>query len=123
MSATLQEIQSTVNSEITRDYPNNLTSDLQNLVVLGLTEEAGEVAGLRKRNLRNNARDVGRGGREEYIDELGDVLWYLTACCALFNTDLDEIWRANRQKLEERYGRSECEGQCELPSTLYPGEN
>lgn len=123
MSATLQEIQSAVNSEIMRDYPNNPKHDLQNLVVLGLTEEAGEVAGLRKRNLRNNARDVGRGGREEYIDELGDVLWYLTACCALFNTNLDEIWQMNRQKLEERYGRFECEGQCEFPSTLYPGEN
>ena len=123
MSATLQEIQSTVNSEIMRDYPNNLTSDLQNLVVLGLTEEAGEVAGLRKRNLRNNARDAGRGGREEYIDELGDVLWYLAACCALFNTDLDEIWRANCQKLEERYGRTECEGQCEFSLSLHNGED
>ena len=121
MSATLQEIQNAVNSEIMRDYPNNLTRDLQNLVVLGLTEEAGEVAGLRKRNLRNNARDVGRGGREEYIDELGDVLWYLAACCALFSTDLDEIWQMNRQKLEERYGRTECEGQCKLPESLYPG--
>ena len=106
MSATLQEIQNTVNSEIMRDYPSTRTRDLQDLVVLGLTEEAGEVAGLRKRNLRNNARDAGRGGRDEYIDELGDVLWYLTACCVLFNTDLDEIWRMNRQKLEERYGRT-----------------
>lgn len=108
MATTLAEVQETIRSSLLRDYPSTFTTQLQDLLVLGLNEEAGEVAGLRKRNLRNNSRDVGRGGREEYIEELGDVLWYLTACCSVFNTDLEEIWKYNKKKLEERYGHVDC---------------
>lgn len=106
MSATLQDIQDAVAAELLRDYGGNgsVGEELKDLLVLGLTEESGEVAGLRKRNLRNNYRDRGRGGREEYVDELGDVLWYLAACCAAFGTNLNEVWKTNRKKLEERYG-------------------
>ena len=106
MTTTLKNIQDAVTAELFRDYGGNGSAgeELKDLLVLGLTEESGEVAGLRKRNLRNNYRDQGRGGREEYVDELGDVLWYLVACCAVFGTDLDEVWTTNRKKLEERYG-------------------
>lgn len=42
---------------------------------LGLNEEAGEVAGLAKKEvLRNNRKDD-----ERWLSELGDVLWYLVA--------------------------------------------
>ena len=106
MPTTLKDMQDAVTAELRRDYDGDVTAseELKDLLVLGLTEESGEVAGLRKRNLRNNYRDQGRGGREEYVDELGDVLWYLAACCAAFGTNLDEIWAVNRKKLEERYG-------------------
>lgn len=97
------EVQADVNREVTRDL---LGKDLQAIAVVGLAEEAGEVAGLYKRQLRQNERDDGKYTKDRYIDELGDVLWYLSMCCATVGTSLDEVWEHNRKKLEERYGRA-----------------
>lgn len=74
------------------------------MVHLGLVEEAGEVAGLMKRVHRNLPKDRERATRENFIDEMGDVLWYLTACCFIHKTSLEEVWEHNKKKLEERYG-------------------
>lgn len=101
--ATLKEVSDNIVAQIYRDY-GGASERLRDLIVLGLNEEAGEVAGLRKRQLRQNYRDVDIDFPKEYMEELGDVLWYLTACCALFGTSLEEIWEYNQKKLEERYG-------------------
>lgn len=104
MPVTLQKVSDTVVAQLVHDY-GGASERLKDLCVHGLTEEAGEVAGLRKRQLRHNSRDTGRATREEFVEELGDVLWYLTACCALYDTSLEEIWLMNQVKLEERYGK------------------
>ena len=68
--------------------------------VCGLTEEAGEVAGLLK-------REVFRGNeipKERWIEELGDVLWYLIAVAKEKDLTLDEIFMYNQTKCTERYG-------------------
>ena len=68
--------------------------------VCGLTEEAGEVAGLLKREVfREN--DV---PRERWVEELGDVLWYLIAVAKEQSITLDEIFMYNQVKCTERYG-------------------
>lgn len=68
--------------------------------VCGLTEEAGEVAGLLKREVfRRN--DV---PREYWVEELGDVLWYLIAVARAQDISLDEIFMYNQIKCAERYG-------------------
>ena len=121
--STLAEVQDSVNYQVYRDYECALSERTQSLTILGLAEEAGEVAGLMKRQLRNNSRDVGKVTRVRYIEELGDVLWYLAACCDQVGTSLEEIWDYNKIKLERRYGNAECDGQCEFPSALYHGEN
>lgn len=101
---TLAEVQTSVNYQVERDYGHVPSERVHSLAMLGLTEEAGEVAGLMKRQLRNNSRDAGKFTRERYIEELGDVLWYLTACCNCVGTTLEEIWEQNTDKLKERYG-------------------
>lgn len=101
---TLSEIQEEVNRQLHRDYGRSITLTLKANVMLGLAEEAGEVAGLMKRVLRNFPKDSARATKENFIDEMGDVLWYLTACCAVQGTSLEEIWEYNKQKLKERYG-------------------
>ena len=121
--STLTEIQKSVNYQVRRDYECVHSERTQSLIILGLAEEAGEVAGLMKRQLRSNSRDAGKVTRERYIEELGDVLWYLAACCDQVGTNLEEIWDYNKIKLEGRYGNGECDGQCEFPSSLYHGEN
>lgn len=65
---------------------------------LGLNEEAGEVAGLAKKEvLRNNRKDD-----ERWLSELGDVLWYLVATIVEKGFTLDEVWEYNCKKLQER---------------------
>lgn len=101
---TLKEVQSEVTRQLNRDYEGRHIEDVQPMVLLGLAEEAGEVAGLMKRVLRNFPKDIERVTREEFIDEMGDVLWYLTACSIYHGTSLEEIWEHNVKKLKERYG-------------------
>lgn len=68
--------------------------------VCGLTEEAGEVAGLLKREVfRENEVP-----RERWVEELGDVLWYLIAVAKEQCITLDEIFMYNQTKCSERYG-------------------
>ena len=104
MSQTLTEVQAEVTRQLNRDYGCCATVHVQNLCICGLTEEAGEVAGLMKRVLRNYPADRARCTKDKFIEELGDVLWYLAACCETQGTSLDEIWEYNKQKLKERYG-------------------
>jgi len=66
----------------------------------GLTSEAGEVAGVRKKYLR------GDYGREEYHEklklELGDVLWYMAMICEEYGFNLQTIAQMNVEKLRKR---------------------
>ena len=102
--STLHDVQIEVGRQIARDYGGQLWSPIKTMFHLGLAEEAGEVAGLMKRVLRNFPQDQTRITRENFIDEMGDVLWYLAACCIAHDTTLEEVWTHNINKLKERYG-------------------
>jgi len=43
--------------------------------------------------------------RKELVDELGDVLWMLTACAEHLNVSLDNIASSNLAKLTDRAAR------------------
>lgn len=73
---------------------------LQSFAVMGLNEEAGEVAGLACRECYKN---IGMP-RYKWLEELGDVLWYLTAAAIAKGCTLEELWNYNVEKLEGRYG-------------------
>lgn len=101
---TLTDIQEEIDRQLVRDYGDRSMKEIKLMLHLGLAEEAGEVAGLMKRVLRNFPKDQERATRENFIDEMGDVLWYLTACCTSHDTSLEEIWEHNKNKLKARYG-------------------
>ena len=105
MNTTLTHIQDEVASQIRRDLSQHNELALKSIMIAGLAEEAGEVAGLYKRELRNLPKDQLRCTREHYVEELGDVLWYLTGVALSQGIDLQELWDYNIQKLEERYGK------------------
>ena len=102
---TLKEVQENIFSEIEHDLSHHINLALKSIMISGLAEEAGEVAGLFKRELRNLPKDQERCTREHYVEELGDVLWYLTGVAITHGITLQELWDYNIQKLEERYGK------------------
>ena len=102
---TLREVDVEVVSQIERDLKHKTDAELKSIMISGLAEEAGEVAGLFKRELRNFEKDRARCTTEKYVEELGDVLWYLVGVAYTHGITLEEIWNYNVKKLEERYGK------------------
>lgn len=72
---------------------------------LGLAGEAGEVANIVKKIQRDHGGVINEEIREKLKDELGDVLWYISACADELRLTLDEIAAFNVNKLAKRHGR------------------
>ena len=93
-------------------------------LTFGLLEEAGEIAGVLKRFHR---------GDEDYIEtynadnpelitvpsflaydklesEIGDCLWYLAALCEFLDLDIEDVAKANIEKLKDRQERGVIRG-------------
>lgn len=67
-------------------------------VVLGLVAEAGEVASVWERALREDEEiDV-----DAALDELGDVLYYVARIADWLDADIYEVAKRNRSKLRDR---------------------
>lgn len=69
------------------------------LYSLGIAGEAGEVADYMK-------KVIGHGkefDRSKLVDELGDVLWYVSQLAHIHGIKLEEIMDFNTAKLRERY--------------------
>jgi NTP pyrophosphatase (non-canonical NTP hydrolase) len=77
-----------------------------NYYYLGLTEEAGEVAGLRKRFLR----DEGNIDYAKLNKECGDVLWYVSMICDKYGISLQDVAITNLEKLQDRKERGVITG-------------
>jgi NTP pyrophosphatase (non-canonical NTP hydrolase) len=77
---------------------------------LGLTNEAGEVAGKIKKVIRDNASQFTDDKIIEIVDELGDVLWYLTQLATELDTSLESIAADNLAKLASRAKRGTIGG-------------
>lgn len=78
--------------------------------VLGLAEEAGEVAGKFAKAIRDNNGVIDSERREAIIKELGDVSWMLAEVCTLLNVSLEEVMEKNIAKLESRRERNVIHG-------------
>ena len=75
--------------------------------VLGLNDEAGEVAGKLKKAIREDDREY----LDRMPDELGDVLWYLARSCEELNTSMREVAEGNVDKLFDRKDRGVLHGE------------
>ncbi|MBS1770730.1 MAG: nucleoside triphosphate pyrophosphohydrolase family protein [Acidobacteria bacterium] len=70
---------------------------------LGLAGEAGEVANIVKKIQRDHAGVLTDETKAKLKDELGDVLWYISACADELGLTLAEIAEFNIQKLAKRH--------------------
>lgn len=90
--------------------------------VHGLTEEAGEVAGVMKRFHRGDekysviktgaytATTLSTFARDKLIDEIGDVLWYVAMIADELEVDLEFVATRNISKLADRKNRNVITG-------------
>jgi NTP pyrophosphatase (non-canonical NTP hydrolase) len=78
--------------------------------VLGLTNEAGEVAGKVKKIFRDKDGRIGEAERAALKAELGDVLWYLAQVCTELDLSLEEVAETNLAKLFDRQERGVIQG-------------
>jgi NTP pyrophosphatase (non-canonical NTP hydrolase) len=72
---------------------------------LGLAGEAGEVANIVKKIQRDAGGVTTSETRAKLKDELGDVLWYISACADELGLTLAEIAEFNVKKLAARHRR------------------
>ena len=84
-------------------YPNRLKN--LEYPTLGLAGEAGEVANIVKKIQRDFGGEITDGIRAKLKDELGDVLWYISACADELNLTLTEIAEFNVEKLAKRHNQ------------------
>jgi NTP pyrophosphatase (non-canonical NTP hydrolase) len=78
---------------------------------LGLTNEAGEVAGKIKKIFRDKEGVIGAAEREALKGELGDVLWYLAQVCTELDLSFEEVAAHNLEKLFSRLERGKIGGE------------
>jgi len=77
---------------------------------LGLTSEAGEVAGKVKKVLRDREGDFSEEQIAAIGDELGDVLWYVAVLAADLGLSMQAIAESNVDKLRSRMERGVIKG-------------
>lgn len=70
---------------------------------MGLSGEAGEVSEWHKKKFFHD-RDM---TRKDLVEELGDVLYYYTRLMVLHGVAIEEITKANIDKLNERKAKGE----------------
>ena len=78
----------------TAKYPKRREKEY---LMLGLMNEAGEVGGAFKKEIRDRVDNT-----ELIIDEMGDVLWYLTRLCDVYDIKISELMVNNIDKLFNR---------------------
>lgn len=90
-------------ASVTALYPNRLKN--LEYPTLGLAGEAGEVANIVKKIQRDFGGEITDEIRAKLKDELGDVLWYISACADELNLTLAEIAEFNVEKLAKRHNQ------------------
>jgi NTP pyrophosphatase (non-canonical NTP hydrolase) len=80
-------------------------SDNLPYAALGLSSEAGEVASIIKKWIRDNNSDIEKLDKAAMSKELGDALWYIAVTAHLLGFSLDQIAKGNADKLSDRQKR------------------
>jgi NTP pyrophosphatase (non-canonical NTP hydrolase) len=78
---------------------------------LGLSNEAGEVAGKIKKVFRDKGGEISVEDRAALKGELGDVLWYLAQVCTELDLTLEDVAEHNLEKLSSRLERGRIGGE------------
>jgi NTP pyrophosphatase (non-canonical NTP hydrolase) len=78
-------------------YPNR--GDNLDYVALGLAGEVGEFCGELSKIKRDREGIITQTDRDYFIEELGDILWFVAATAQELDVDLNEVAVLNLNKL------------------------
>jgi NTP pyrophosphatase (non-canonical NTP hydrolase) len=78
-------------------------------LALGLASEAGEVAGVVKKKIRDNTYSLEY--KQKMKKEMGDCFWYLARLCDELDLSIQEVLEANVDKLQSRKQRDKLTGE------------
>ena len=90
-------------TDTTAIYPQD---NAQEYLMYGLISEVGELAG----NLKKVIRDGTPLYTEDFLKELGDVLWYVSQLASSQGFFLSDVARVNVEKLKSRQDRGKLGG-------------
>ena len=93
---TINEYQQLAMTTLNKDIPQN------QLIVnacMGLSGECGEVNDLIKKHMFQGHPL----NKEDLINELGDIAWYLAEAATALDIDLETILKGNIEKLKKRF--------------------
>jgi NTP pyrophosphatase (non-canonical NTP hydrolase) len=79
--------------------PTEKWEDSVVIAALGISGEAGEIAEIIKK-WKGQGHEL---NQNKLVEELGDVLWYLTYFCDALGVSLEVVMRKNIEKLRRRY--------------------
>lgn len=99
-----------INANKTAVYPDQGGLLGATYTILGLANEAGEVAGKFKKLLRDKQGKIDNEFLEVISKELGDTLWYLAQTATELGLNLDDVAQGNNKKLFDRAERGVLKG-------------
>lgn len=77
---------------------------------LGLAGESGELLNKLKKVIRDQNGEIYPSNIIDLMNEIGDLLWYISEICSVFDFDLDMIARHNILKLAKRAKDNKIKG-------------
>ncbi len=101
-------------AQSTAVYPGQGDEEIAAYPALGLAGESGEVCEKIKKAIRDDGGRISEERRRQLKKELGDVLWYVAALCTELDLSMDEVARANVEKLASRKRRGVLKGDGDL---------
>ena len=84
----------------TAKYPKRREKEY---LMIGLMNEAGEEGGAFKKEIRDRVDNT-----DLILDEMSDVLWYLTRLCDVYDIKISELMVNNMDKLFNRMSKEEA---------------
>ena len=97
------------NADSTAVYPGKYTIEGLIYVTLGLGE-AGEFQNKVKKILRDDNNILTEERRAALIDELGDILWYISQVSTELRINLSDVAKRNNEKLAKRRAENKIKG-------------
>ncbi len=86
-------------TDTTAIYPDE---EAVEYLMYGLVSEVGELAG----KLKKEIRDKTEFSQEDFVKELGDVLWYVSELASANGVYLSDVAKTNVEKLSSRKERN-----------------